>query len=75
MGAAPQHASQKDLDECKLQALREAENEQVQRPRGTDFSDMPEIAKCMKAKGYMWVQDVGGVCDALAIVQCFEQPR
>ncbi len=75
MGAAPQHASQKDLDECKLQALREAENEQVQRPRGTDFSDMPEIAKCMKAKGYMWVQDVGGVCDALAIVQCFEQPQ
>ena len=71
MGAARQFASQKELDECTLQAAQDgSQTSTAQPPKNPDIRD---VAKCMKAKGYMWVEDTAGVCDTLAIIQCFER--
>ena len=73
MGAAREHASQKDLDACKFEASQASGNSQAAtsgKPRDPDILDIEE---CMKAKGYMRVEDTAGVCDFLPIVQCFER--
>jgi hypothetical protein len=71
MGAAREHASQKDLDACKFEASQAGGQAATSdKPRDPDILD---IEKCMKAKGYMRVEDTAGVCDFLTIVQCFER--
>lgn len=73
MGAAREHASQKDLDACKLEASRASGNSQAANSRKPRDPDIRDIENCMKAKGYMRVEDTAGICDFLAIVQCFER--
>jgi len=71
MGAARNHASQKEIDECKL--LASQQDQQTFGARTPSDPDIRDVAQCMKAKGYMWVEDTAGVCETLAIVQCFER--
>ncbi len=73
MGAAREHASQKELDACKLEASQVGENSQTATSRKSSEPDILDIEKCMKAKGFMRIEDTAGVCDLLAIVQCFER--
>jgi hypothetical protein len=73
MGAAREHASQKELDACKLEASQISECSQTANSRKSSDPDILDIEKCMKAKGYMRVEDIAGVCNLLAIVQCFER--
>ena len=73
MGAARQHASQKDLDACKLEASQASENSQTAKSRKPRVPDILEIENCMRAKGYMRVEDSAGICELLATVECFER--
>jgi len=73
------HATRQDIDDCVLEAGRTTPAD----PNGTSgdrtnvSSDDPElfeaVAACLKSKGYIWVQDVGGICDDFILPQCFER--
>ena len=72
------HATRQDIDACVLEAGQTTPVD----PNGTTTeranvsSDDPAlfeaVAACLKSKGYIWVQDVGGLCDDFILPQCFE---
>lgn len=78
-GAAAEHASRQDIADCVLEAGQTSPVD----PNGTAndqtnvSSDDPAffeaVAACLKSRGYLWVEDIGGVCDDFILPQCFER--
>ena len=78
-GAAGEHASRQDIDECKLAASRTRSGDPDGAPVNqakvseNDPHIFEAVAACLKSKGYIRVQDIGGVCDDFILPQCFER--
>ncbi|MEQ1953584.1 hypothetical protein [Mesorhizobium sp. CN2-181] len=78
-GAASENASRKDIDECTKEASRTASANPDAAPvtqaevSPNDPHLFDAVAACLRSKGYMRVQDIGGVCDDFILPQCFER--
>jgi len=78
-GAADTHGSRQDLEDCKAQAARQAceaagtETCAAPDPAGASFDLVEHMSACMKAKGYVRVEDLSGVCEISPLPQCFER--
>ncbi|MFI0847898.1 hypothetical protein [Mesorhizobium sp. IMUNJ 23232] len=78
-GAAGEHASRQDIDQCKLEASRTETGDPNSAPVNravvseSDPRTFEAVAACLTSKGYMRVQDIEGVCDDFILPQCFER--
>jgi hypothetical protein len=78
-GAAGEHASRQDIEECKVAANRTMSGNPDSAPVNqakvseNDPYIFEAIAACLKSKGYVRVQDIGGICDDFILPQCFER--
>src|SRR4051794_4147900 len=76
--APPEHPAQSELDGCRRQVLASAststggatshsQNEVLTR------QEIDAVTDCMRSKNYLRIDDSVGICDHVAIVQCFEK--
>ncbi len=78
-GAAGENASRKDIDACVQEAAKAASaglDGAALDPAKVSPNDprlFDAVAQCLKSKGYVRVQDVGGICDDFILPQCFER--
>ncbi len=78
LAAPPEHAAQSELDGCRREVLGSAspatagtashsQNEVLTR------QEIDAVTDCMRSKNYLRIDDTVGICDHLAVIQCFER--
>jgi uncharacterized membrane protein len=79
MAMASENASRQDIDACTQEASRatSADPDAVAIKQAEALPNDPllfeAVAACLNSKGYVRVQDIGGVCDDFILPQCFER--
>ena len=77
LAGADGHATRQDIDDCVREAGPPADLGGTATDQANVSSDDPAlfeaVAACLKSKGYLWVEDIGGVCDDFILPQCFER--
>jgi hypothetical protein len=80
IAASPEHAAQSELEGCRRQVLASpstatggaashSQNEVLTR------QEIDAVTDCMRSKNYLRIDDTVGICDHVAIVQCFEKSQ